>query len=415
MESTKDMYRNLYTSMRMRMGLHPGTRMASPRGAHAPKAALPYREPLVAKEPPNPEFGTVRHYCSLVIPHLNAYALSLHPDADDPVLALSIDEMRGFPRWFVDYAKSRIWGKQQMKVLPSAMRWYFKSYVPETEVEIAASFKPEKTRFGGMKPIRRRNRNPDDKTLQELLQKLGADKNPVCRCIQFALLATYVCGARTMEWYGARLVDVPGGAILALRNAKYNGHFRGNTQTRHLFFMGRENAGSVRLIKLWLGCLRRHYAECGEESYDTFYRFYNHFRQKLHKIQTRDRSGKQLPVTSVINLYSMRHAFAARMKKKAEALGYDRSWVAALMGHAVKDSAWRLYSDRAMVMGGNGTGPMPLTIEQAMVRMGLAERRSKALQNSRAALKKGDPSKSERRRPSRLAREDEDGMSPSFS
>ena len=85
------------------------------------------------------------------------------------------------------------------------------------------------------------------------------------------------------------------------------------------------------------------------------------------------------------------------------------------MGHAVKDSAWRLYSDRAMAMGGNGIGPMPLTMEQAMVRMGLAERRSKALQKRRAALKKDDPSKSGRRRPSRLSREEEDGMSPSFS
>ena len=237
-------------------------------------------------------------------------------------------------------------------------------------IELAASFTPgelvEQNHFFRTW----RNREPDEETLRTLFEKLQNDRGHIASCLHLALRATLASGVRFIEWYGAELHVSPMGGVLTLQNAKHDRQLRGNGKTRHLFYMGPENAENIRVIKQWLALLRKFCAERGGEPFQAFQNLHRRLAHKLCRIQNGhkkldpDQEGR-----SLIHFYSMRHVFAARMKKKAEELGFDQDFVAALMGHSVKDSAWRFYSDRAIAMGGIGVGPLPLTSEEALVRI----------------------------------------------
>lgn len=164
------------------------------------------------------------------------------------------------------------------------------------------------------------------------------------------LRASIITGLRPVEWRNAHFLIHNGQPALKIQNAKYtNGRSNGPTRTLIL-----ENLKDPDLIsiKTHLNNVRT-FAGMGEYDF-----FYNGCMGALNKACRKCWPRRKRHIT----LYSTRHQFSANAKSS----GMSRLEVAALMGHAVDETAGEHYGRKQA--GNEQIGVLPLEEEVSRVR-----------------------------------------------
>ena len=146
--------------------------------------------------------------------------------------------------------------------------------------------------------------------------------------------AALVSGLRPAEWANCRLVETRDAHVLIVRNSK-NSNGRAHGAYRRLVWAKAEHAEVLR-VKTWLAMMRDALADLQvSERHDAWSRLRKALQSRLHSICVKLWPRRQRHPT----LYSARHTFAALAKPI-----YSTTEVAALMGHAVDDTATRRYA-----------------------------------------------------------------------
>lgn len=137
------------------------------------------------------------------------------------------------------------------------------------------------------------------------------------------LRASILTGLRPVEWKNANFIDHEGKPALKIKNAKNtNGRSHGETRTLILDNISEED---IKTIKSHLTNIRT-FSGMGEYEY-----FYKGCHFALYKACRECWPKRKKHIT----LYSTRHQFSANAKSS----GFSKQEVAAMMGHAVDDTA----------------------------------------------------------------------------
>lgn len=144
------------------------------------------------------------------------------------------------------------------------------------------------------------------------------------------LISGLLTGLRPQEWANTQYVQVAGEDALIVKNAKAtNGRAHGPTRT---IFLGGLTESEKDILKL-------HVERANEwESHDDYQYFYNACANTLGRLSRSIWPRRPQHVS----LYSARHQFSA----DAKASGLSREEIAALMGHAVDDTATKHYGKK---------------------------------------------------------------------
>lgn len=180
----------------------------------------------------------------------------------------------------------------------------------------------------GRRPKRtsaRKDKSPTDERLEQLQHWLTLHDAEASAFLS----ATLLTGLRPIEWRAARLAHVGDRLVLFVRNAKAtNGRAHG--KGRRLWFEAL-NFSQARAVRTTIAMFRKAWKNDG---YDALLeRLQRAFRRAAATIWPRRRRA--------ITPYSLRHAFAARVK-----LILEREEIAALMGHGVDTTASAHYGRR---------------------------------------------------------------------
>lgn len=151
------------------------------------------------------------------------------------------------------------------------------------------------------------------------------------------MAANVLLGLRPIEWRTARLIETKGQLMLVVNNAK-NTNGRSHGKLRHLN-LSHLPEKDIQLIQGQLQAVS--YFVVGDASWSTYY---EGVRKAIRRL-TRANLTRQRKYPS---LYSSRHQFAANAKYG----GLTKPEIAALMGHAVDDTASMHYGKRKH---GNGS------------------------------------------------------------
>lgn len=184
--------------------------------------------------------------------------------------------------------------------------------------------KTEKT--SGTK-LKRLNQRDFQRITEYLRENKGKWNTPLLDWMVSATLT----GLRPQEWADAKLDKIDGEIALVVKNAKStNGRAHGFSRTLLL--------GALSVDEI--DTLRRHVERAsqfaGVEQFDELYHGCSH---TLHYV-----CRKLWPRrTKHVTLYSCRHQFSAN----AKASGFERDEIAAMMGHAVDDTAIRHYGKKS--------------------------------------------------------------------
>lgn len=164
------------------------------------------------------------------------------------------------------------------------------------------------------------------------------------RWIEFALIwlaANRLVGLRPCEWRTARLIESDQEVKLIVNNAKNtNGRANGAIRTLDIIALKPEE---MQLIKQQLNAVAMHATDRHWNAY------YAGSRKAMYRI-ARKALGNQ---DQYPTLYSTRHQFAADLKSA----GASAQTIAALMGHAVDDTASVHYGLKRYGRGGCGVKP----------------------------------------------------------
>jgi hypothetical protein len=164
------------------------------------------------------------------------------------------------------------------------------------------------------------------------------------------LRASIITGLRPVEWKNAQFFIHNGQSALKIQNAK-NTNGRGNGPTRTLLLQNLRDSDLV-AIKTHLNNIRT-FAGMGEYEF-----FYQGCSIALYKACRKCWPRRKRHIT----LYSTRHQFSANAKSS----GMSRLEVAALMGHAVDETAGEHYGRKQA--GNEKIGVLPLEDEVSRVR-----------------------------------------------
>lgn len=175
--------------------------------------------------------------------------------------------------------------------------------------------------------------------------------------------ASIISGLRPSEWTGTEYIEEfvmddgsVVGPVLKVRNAKDTNE-RAHGEYRHLILSDLSDE-HIRIIKGHMQLVKASMGPSGVKI--PFESYYHACRNALYRANTTIwRSDKKKKPT----LYSGRHQFAANLK----AAGYSRAEVAALMGHAVDDTASEHYGRKTSGRTGGGL-PKALPSEVERVR-----------------------------------------------
>jgi hypothetical protein len=145
------------------------------------------------------------------------------------------------------------------------------------------------------------------------------------------MLANIVVGLRPIEWKQATLREHEGDIELVINNAK-NTNGRANGDVRHIN-LSNLTESELRLVRNQLD------ASSKNNSSDYIWNdYYNGIRKTLHRLaRATFKNQRKYPT-----LYSSRHQFCAN----AKSVGMTKTEVAALMGHAVDDTAGSHYGKK---------------------------------------------------------------------
>lgn len=166
----------------------------------------------------------------------------------------------------------------------------------------------------------------DRKALHDALRISGSRYAPALR---LALEATRIVGLRPAEWATARMdLGADGENLLVVTNAKHsNDRAHGEYRTLRLGMVSKKELSVV--VRM---------AQVGHQQQAQWQRFYEGLRKTMQETTFRLwPSRKTRP-----SLYSARHQFAA----DAKAAGMSKAEVAALMGHAVDETATTHYGKK---------------------------------------------------------------------
>lgn len=165
------------------------------------------------------------------------------------------------------------------------------------------------------------------------------------------LFAGILTGLRPIEWQSATIEKINGQDALIVKNAKNsNGRAHGEFRTIHLKMLSKEEKRHI-----FLQVQNAHYwAGLGKYKY-----FTNSCAALLKKVGEKvlKGNGRLYPC-----LYSLRHQFSADLK----ASGFSREEIAALMGHAVDDTATIHYAKKRS--GANFSRVIPEQAEVLKIR-----------------------------------------------
>ena len=172
-------------------------------------------------------------------------------------------------------------------------------------------------------------------TLRKIVEQLADADSKYAPAVRCWLLATIALGPRPAEWRRARWIEPEPGQgetvrILEVVNAK-NSNGRANGPTRRLIVENR-HPGVLKSVAYIFEVVRR---MKGDEA--TWRTFYKGMQDTL-----RTAVGSLHGNTRRPTFYSARHQFCAN----AKAAGFSRVEVAAMMGHAVDDTAAEHYGRR---------------------------------------------------------------------
>lgn len=185
---------------------------------------------------------------------------------------------------------------------------------------------------------------------EAVLQVLRQRSNPLDPVLGVWLRAGLITGLRPQEWLQSEIITIDDLPALRVVNAKHsNGRANGPTRTLMLDRLSEEERQLLAAQVSYMQALER----SGE-----FDPLYHRCRVRLQRVVRRLWPRRRRYPT----LYSTRHQFAAN----AKASGASKAEVAALMGHAVDDTATTHYGKTR-----NGTPCLkvwPLPAEVASVR-----------------------------------------------
>lgn len=164
------------------------------------------------------------------------------------------------------------------------------------------------------------------------------------------LISSLLTGLRPVEWADAKVIDFEGSAALLVKNAKHtNGRAHGEFRT---IILDDLSSDEISIIK-------KHVEYCNEwndaDQFSTLYAACGRALKKCCKELWKRRD--QYPC-----LYSTRHQFSAN----AKASGFSREEIAALMGHAVDDTATIHYGRKTA--GSSHTRVRPIAEDVLKVR-----------------------------------------------
>jgi integrase len=143
--------------------------------------------------------------------------------------------------------------------------------------------------------------------------------------------ANIVVGLRPIEWKQATLREHQGYVELVIQNAK-NTNGRANGDIRHMNLKNLTES-ELNSVRFQLAFSAKH--NSSDESWN---KFYNGIRKTIHRLSRATFKNQRKYPT----LYSSRHQFSA----DAKSIGMTKGEVAALMGHAVDDTAGNHYGKK---------------------------------------------------------------------
>ena len=167
------------------------------------------------------------------------------------------------------------------------------------------------------------------------------------------MAANVLLGLRPIEWRTARLIETKGQLMLVVNNAKNtNGRSHGTLRHLNLSHLPEKDTqliqGQLQAVSYFVDC---------DASWSTYY---EGVRKAIRRL-TRANLPKQSKYPS---LYSSRHQFAANAKYG----GLTKPEIAALMGHAVDDTASMHYGKKKHGSGGFLVKATPAEISRVRVK-----------------------------------------------
>lgn len=328
---------------------------------------------------------TLLNRCRKVRRLLQNFARELHPELfqDRPgkgkdVDALTVlhlpEDLDLLPDWYISFARKRGIRKKTFFNERTSLVWALQGVMNACAMDRLQTLDAKEVVGANPGSAPERLREPSESEVRNIFARLERMGTPGAAMVLLWLKATLASGLRPFEWFDARLYLDEEGGILSVRNSKYVAStLAGNGPFRHLFFARGACDAQLACLDAFLRALQARYRTRGADapSRKDFEYIYRSCTRTLCRVQTRNCLRVSQGRKVFLTLYSMRHMFAAEMKFKAGKMGFDASFVAALMGHAVHDTAWRHYADRALASSRRTLSfPLPLTEEQVRVRLG---------------------------------------------
>lgn len=190
-------------------------------------------------------------------------------------------------------------------------------------------------------------------TLYQIVDRLKGIDSKYRTSVRCWLLATVACGLRPSEWRQARWIDADEGAsettrVLEVVNAKQS-NGRAHGRTRKLLIED-PHPGVLKAIAYIMEVTRR----IGSDEQE-WRRFYKGMQDTLRCAVNLLHGNAKRPT-----FYSARHQFCAN----AKAAGRSRIEIAAMMGHAVDDTAAEHYGRKSYGIGAFNVSPHPGDVDR---------------------------------------------------
>ncbi|MBC7751136.1 MAG: hypothetical protein H7Z73_05375 [Candidatus Saccharibacteria bacterium] len=212
-------------------------------------------------------------------------------------------------------------GQQNLKAaIQKSMQMQSNQYTPLVKV----SFQPSNTSNQKAKRI-------DFNELALLVKNTQDMKGKWIKPALLWMLANIQVGLRPSEWKSASLIEAGGKTTLVVVNGK-NTNGRAHGLLRHLEVTNLKYE-ELKWVKLQLEAIRLYVKDDA-----TWEIYYGGVRKTIHKITRKFLTNRN----KYISLYSTRHQFSANAKSE----GMSKIEVAALMGHAVDETAGLHYGKK---------------------------------------------------------------------
>lgn len=230
------------------------------------------------------------------------------------------------------HQKSDEWMPATWRQYKSALIRHFVYYGTEDYIEMLRGLekKPIKPDFRkSNRTSRQKQKRFSHDELTLIIEELTKRRTRYASILANWLYVGILTGVRPIEWHESEVILNENGCFLSVKNAKYsqrrsNGEFR----TLELTSMASDEIGAIqKQVSLLSGIDQDEYTLMQKSCADLMYRVCRKLWPNKNKYPT---------------LYSTRHQFSANAKKSR----YDLKEVAALMGHAVEDTATLHYGKK---------------------------------------------------------------------